>query len=463
MTPKGTIVPGAGGKLFALVRLDNGAYKAEVDLDTTDLAVARQRQRRYVTAHLAKHPPGVPLGRRKRFEVSLTIDQVATKHYADRVRLGKKEALKEKRWYELHLKEHLGALQPRSVTAATIEEVLLKCSEKGLSSKSLEHLRGEISKLMKSARKQKLVDDNPMELVELPDGAIDDRVRAQLTDAEFLTWALFPSTLDFSEVENEGRIERGEQPLISREIQTLGVLARTIGGMRASDCHALTWERIDFAEMCIRVLRPKVSKRKKKQGTRIDEYEIPEPVLPFLVRWWHDHGRPTSGPVFPACLPGRYHDKKREYGGHKTRMGYSAKLRRDLLTVGITRHELHEPTETTLPVGFHDFRRAFVSALRRAGVDARTAMALASHKSWGVHQLYDTASKGPMVIPGAVVPLPAMLPAPANEQEPIRQVDDDESSQITECPRMSDNDVRHGDHDSGSFIVEPRGIEPLTS
>ena len=301
-----------------------------------------------IAAHLAKHPPGVPLGRRKRFEVSFTLDEVASKHYADRVRLGKKEAHHERRWYELHLREHLGPMQPKSVTAATIEEVLLTCSEKGLSSKSLEHLRGEISKLMKAARKQKLVDDNPMELVELPDGAIDDRVRAQLTDQEFLTWAFFPSTLDYSEAENERRRERGEQELVSREIQTMGILARTIGGLRACDCHALTWERIDFDDMVIRVLRPKVSKRKKKQGTRIDDYEIPEPVMPFLVRWWDDHGRPKSGPVFPACLPGRYKDGVSEYGGHKTRMGYSSKLRRDLLTAGITRHELHEPTETTL-------------------------------------------------------------------------------------------------------------------
>jgi integrase len=468
MTPKGTIVPGKGGRLFALVRLDGGKYRAEVDLDTDDLALARRRQRQYVAKYLAENPPGVPLGTRKKYESAITLDDVATQHYDVRVRKGIKEAKHERRWYVLHIKEHLGPLQPRSVSPDIIESVLLACVEKGLSPKSLDHVRGEISKLLKSARKQKLITDNPMELVETPVVAADERVRAQLTDDEFVRWALFPSTTDFSAVENEQRIAKGEQPLISREIQTMGILARTIGGLRASDCHALTWERVDLESRRITIYRPKVSKKK----ARLDEYEIPEPVIPFLLRWWDDHGQPTTGPVFPACRAG-YTGSARWAGEHKVRTGYSAKLRRDLLTAGITRHELHHETATSLPVGFHDFRRAFVSALRRANVDARTAMALASHKSWAVHQGYDTASRGPMVIPGAAVPLlaaPAVASGPANDPNhaaELRQVAVGESGIISECPAVSRHAVRHADQGPGgilgALVVEPRGIEPLTS
>jgi hypothetical protein len=46
-------------------------------------------------------------------------------------------------------------------------------------------------------------------------------------------------------------------------------------------------------------------------------------------------------------------------------MGHASRLRRDLLIAGVDRHEVHVETETTKPTGFHDFRRAFVAALRQ--------------------------------------------------------------------------------------------------
>jgi hypothetical protein len=100
--------------------------------------------------------------------------------------------------------------------------------------------------------------------------------------------------LDYSRTENERRKQRGEVQLISREVKTMAIIARSIGGCRTSDLHALTWQAMDVPNFArIEVLRPKVDNDPKV-------YEIEDDLRPCIERWWRDHGSPAKGPVFPT-------------------------------------------------------------------------------------------------------------------------------------------------------------------
>lgn len=72
----------------------------------------------------------------------------------------------------------------------------------------------------------------------------------------------------------------------------------------------------------------------------------------------------------------------------QTKQSYAERLRRELLTAGITRYELHHETATTLPVDFHSARRAYATALARVGLNEQTAMVLTGHSDPKVHQRY---------------------------------------------------------------------------
>ena len=72
----------------------------------------------------------------------------------------------------------------------------------------------------------------------------------------------------------------------------------------------------------------------------------------------------------------------------RANMSYADRLRRELTKAGITRHELHHETDTTLPVDFHSTRRAYATALARADVNEQKAMVLTGHTDPKVHRRY---------------------------------------------------------------------------
>ncbi len=81
----------------------------------------------------------------------------------------------------------------------------------------------------------------------------------------------------------------------------------------------------------------------------------------------------------------------------------TGRLRRDLMTAGIVRHELHRETATTLPVDFHSTRRAYATALARIGMNEQTAMIMTGHSDPKVHQRYIEAASI-RALPDAAVP-----------------------------------------------------------
>src|SRR6266508_347646 len=256
-----------------------------------------------------------------------------------------------------------------------------KCSRQ-----TVAHIRATAYRMFDAAEQDEIIVRNPVRGLKLPSMREVRRERAVMTDFEI------------------GRLL--SRPDVDPEIKMLVLLSRTVGGMRSGDLNAWDWTSIDLLhfEQCV-VPRAKTGKPQR--------LEIPESVRPFLAFWWHAQGSPTSGPVFPVRRgPRAGKDKKR------SNMSYAKRLRRELLKAGVTRHELHSPTATTLPVDFHSTRRAYNTALARAGVNVQTAMVLAGHSDPKVHQRYINSAIGHALPAGAMPILETSQPV-SNDAAPI--------------------------------------------
>ena len=240
----------------------------------------------------------------------------------------------------------------------------------------------------------------PLSAVE-PDG--DEKRRAVLTDAEFQQLFACPAVLP--------------------ELKMMVLLARTIGGMRTGDLHALEWRAFgpDFATAIV----PRRKTRKKRPA---QELEVPAAVRGFIDAWWRALGEPKCGPVFPVRRGKRTGKRKRPSNS------YAKQLREALLVAGVRRHEctrpvdavprkrgepccenmagdpLYSETDDTLPVDFHSTRRAYCTALARANVVTSVAQVLAGHSDGKVHQGYVAAETIRALPPEAMPTLPSAAP-----------------------------------------------------
>jgi len=127
----------------------------------------------------------------------------------------------------------------------------------------------------------------------------------------------------------------------------------------------------------------------------------------------------------------------RNAGGFKTQNGitYAPRLRRDLKRALVAhrvaeaerlgvplaevpefRWELFKETDTTLPVDFHSFRRAYNTALAESGVNVQKAMALAAHSDPRVHERYVMSTKEMRTVPERAIPA---LPSPIVLQQTV--------------------------------------------
>ena len=97
----------------------------------------------------------------------------------------------------------------------------------------------------------------------------------------------------------------------------MATLAPCDGGMRTSDLNAWVWPHIDLD-----VFATCTVPRSKTAAPEV--LEIPEVLRPFLLRWWEEAGKPTTGPVFPARR-----GRKRGSAGGLRGTSYADRLRRD--------------------------------------------------------------------------------------------------------------------------------------
>lgn len=257
----------------------------------------------------------------------------------------------------------LGAMAPADIKRDDVHAMLCAMAEQGYARSTIAQVLADVRAILEDLILDgRLARPNVASKLPLPRSAKRDRrERVRLSDVEFSAFVGACSDV---------------------ELVALAVLSRCIGGLRASDLAALTWTAI--RDGAIHVYRPKTGSE--------STFEIPSPVLPFVETLWTDRGQPSDGALFPG-----------------RRSDYARRLRRALWRAGVRRGPsksecaLQSDTARTRRVDFHSFRRAWVDAAARAGVNAQTAMHLTGHTQMATHVKYLSRSEV-LTVPAAMLP-----------------------------------------------------------
>jgi integrase len=264
------------------------------------------------------------------------------------------------------LKKHCGNMLVNTVTQHELRDVIKAEHARGLSYESLRRLWSAISKLFTWLFKQdRLADISFLAKVEIPESARRDRrERTLLEDDEF--WKL---------------VECVDVPLRYR---ALYLASRLVGGMRASDLHAIRWSSVDVVDWAwVLVSRPKTD----GDGDEPTRIKLEPEAASVLKEYYLSQGRPEPR----KYVFGRQRDRRGgqgEVGGRVNRgSSYARRLRRHLTLAGVKRIELHKDFDADADgsggskrADFHSFRRLYCTALAVAGVNIQQAMEFAGHR-----------------------------------------------------------------------------------
>jgi integrase len=269
---------------------------------------------------------------------------------------------------ERYVLPDLGGLLVTAIKPGQVTAVLEGVARAGLSRQTVVHVRNDLSKIFGELIRDEVLTRNPAkaEFVKTPKVSKDKRRRALLTDHEFAALVSAPTT----------------RP----QLRVMAICSRAFGGMRTSDLHEWVWADVDTVGWAYAdVPRPKTEHRLEDGPATRERIALPEDVAATLRSWWHVAGADPSGLVFPVQTH-----------------SYARELRSALRRAGVTRVELHKATPTTKPVDFHSFRRAFVTAVGAAGLNAQTAMRLTGHTTMATHMRYNQPAV--LSIPEGAVP-----------------------------------------------------------
>jgi hypothetical protein len=465
----GTLVRGPDGVFRARVTAgrtpDGRRDRPWVSLGTTDRAEADRRLARVLADLAAGLPPGAGFAAAGAPTVAELLLEV-------------KDDLSEsdRSLLDAHVASSLvgrmaaDAVTPDDVqalvTGATSRKVFARGERRPalpLARETRRKLIGAVSRLFERARRRRIVASNPAGDVELPVQRGRNREvrrrRAILTDAELAALLACPEVLPGDVrlphlTEKRARAHLAPQRL---ELKLLALVSRTEGGMRTGDVLVWSWSMIDLDRFASCVIP------RGKTGTP-QAMDVPLALRDALRAWWDHEGRPTDGPVFPIRFGPRAGQPRKEGTA-----SYARRLRRDLQRAlawaGLPmRRELFEDTAFTRRLDFHSFRRAYATALARAGVTAQQAMVLADHRSAQTHLGYVQLAQEQASIPEAALPRIVALTAPGHAgdkgprkvpAETIRQPDHAETGapgRTRTCDRPLRSAVVHGD---SSQIVAP--------
>jgi integrase len=387
----------SGWRARLTVEIDGETVRKSFDLQTTDRAVARVKLRRL----LAEPTPAPEAAARAE-----TFREAADRIVGESAIATKQARLDRLR---LHVFPALGAKPVTQIVAGDVRAILDGLAKR-FSRQQCLHVRNDISAVLGDLWRADMLPENVTKKVRIPkDAKVDRRERAVLTDEElgrYLAWK-HPEP-------------RKQSAVVER--QTMAVLSRVFGGLRAGDVRTLRWEALDTKDG--RFAHGWAPRRKTARDQKL---EIAEVLRPFLRRWWELEGRPTAGLVFRV--------RKGERAGEQRKAGSIARaLRRDLqrsfgieapTAVAVERsngrtdlrlswrtsramtareRELFVETEYTRPVDFHSFRRAFKQGLADAGVDVQLAMLLSGATDAKAHQGYLTNTDKVRKVPDAALP-----------------------------------------------------------
>jgi len=350
---------------------------------TTNLAVAKKRLAKLV-AGAAVEAPKVP-SFAEAFELaSATWDGQASAN--DKRHLVERWALPT-----------LGGLPVDRVRAVDVRNIVDGVVDAGYAAQTATHVLSAIGGVLKWCWRQELVGENVALRVERPRDRGPRRARAVMADEELATYLAWAHP--------EPCFQLGVQ-----ERQTMVALSRCWGGVRAGDLVALDWRALDSETGAFAW---GVAPRQKTRKPQL--IAIPELLRPALRAWWHAHGCPSAGPVFP-CLKGARAGEVR----HGVKLAKA--LRQDLMrALGVEtwthgrwqrlpeaqwtqrQRELLLGTEDVAPLDFHSMRRAFCAACAAAGINAQTAAKLAGHSNLETHARYLVRGEV-LEVPQAVLP-----------------------------------------------------------
>lgn len=397
--------------------IDGVSVQKSFNLETRDRAVARAKLKRLVNEI---DPTSLPAEAAR----SDTFEEVALDE-----RGAWKAGLKtwRDRWkrLEVYVFPFIGGKPPAEIRAADVLGLLKLARDGGKSRQTMIHIKGDVSAVLGALWRAEQLPENVCARVVVPEALPivaerSTKERAVLEDEELLRYLAWQHP---DENFQEATLER----------QVMSVLARTFGGLRTGDEHALDWTMFDVAPTPGQPEGGRFAwgyaprRKSRRKGGKPQKLELPPITRPILQDWWERHGKPLSGPVFPVRRGERL-GEHREGGSHAD--AFRRDLRRafgiDELREHVTKRKngrkltrmrweqirpltpresiLLEETDSTLPVDFHSWRRAFNQALADANVNAQQAQALAGHASLAAHERYLRNSQRMRSIPDAALP-----------------------------------------------------------
>jgi integrase len=420
------------------VNLPNGAATRRwLDLQTKDRATAQRKLARLVDMIEAGE---LIADAHAKAVAPETYRSYSQHRHEQREAAGVVMASDERNNRERYIYPVIGHLQLRRINEDHVRQVLERARDLGLSRETVRKIRGVMSRDFKRAKLEKLVPQNPVQDVLLPERLkTDKRPRTILTDAEISRFL--------------------EAPRCDLEIKMLSLVARAEGGMRTAELVRWDWQMIDTTNFATCTIM------RAKSGD-FQRLEVPTMLRPFLRTWWELNGRPISGPVFPVRRGPRSGQAKK---GHNT--SFAKSLRRELFKAGIVRRPpieapatkkgtrtdlgkrapgsklapnpgdpLYFDTQVSRRVDFHSFRRAYNTALARAGVNLQQAMVLASHTDPKTHMGYVMAAEATKPLPDSALPKvdpTRFVWAPTGAQSPRVTA----NSSMKSTPRLTRNDA----------------------
>jgi len=314
----------------------------------------------------------------------------------------------------------IGHIEAWAVNAGHCSSVLDRMPALGLLKGTIAYVRTDMSQVMAKLVRGNVREDNPARSLAMPSNAVEDgRLRQVPSDAELLRF----------------REKRG----FETQLDIACLLCRDMAGHRTSDLLEARWEHVtDWETGRMKVRRPKTDTEGKLVTTRrVKSYEMVEHGVPpsawiHFKAWWQKQGSPKSGPVFPVERTTKggtvtrkdgstYQRKATKVGAAKARNGtsFTKALRRAFWGAGIVRPlpgwdpanpdkrycAFQTDTDESRALDFHSLRRAFVTALKGAGVPTADVLALAGHTQLATSSRYDTARL--VQAPDAALPRPA--------------------------------------------------------
>ncbi len=328
------------------------------------------------------------------------------------------------RWYriETYALPRIGHFEIEQIEQHHLKTILADMVKLGLLVDTVHHMRTDLSKIFKTLVGEGSLRHCVATGVELPDGCEHDaRPRKVVSDEHVVLFLRRRGT--------------------TGELEMLVLVARWVGGQRTSDIHAGDWSHVDTVTWkTMRVRRPKTEakagtlpghkkgRRRASRSFEFTEHDIPSDVVGPLRAWWEAHGRPLSGPIFPAR-------RGKNAGQRKVSRGISyAERWRDALweeriasplpgydsAVGDERRKYcayQSDTDETRKTDFHSIRSAYITGLARAGVNEQMAMIAAGHGGDSrTHRGYLKVDE--IAVPASALPSLALPEAPPSTPPP---------------------------------------------